>query len=274
MGTKMMKVCAGVLTAACLGQAAPARAFWTDGGQGGGALEQLGVTAEADNRELPAPTPGISEDISGGLTGQAQYIKESFAKLEKLYESGRVPTMKEFTGMKMGREFPSYGNSYEAVFMGAPRPGDSPAGPIDGDIRYYEPAFLAQRGGCDIRNRKSMEKALKQDSPAPAVWRTNGELGVGVRDNGETYRFRMAGNYLLMKKTRGIDNSSSISYFYKDCPKPELAERIKGEIEQICDGLNCAIKDIKEGLEAAKAEREAAKREEDRLRMMDYGHMQ
>lgn len=36
----------------------------------------------------------------------------------------------------------------------------------------------------------------------------------------------------------------SISYFYKDCPKPELAERIKGELEHLCDGLSCAIKAV------------------------------
>lgn len=43
------KISASVLSAAvCLGCAAPARAFWPAGGEGGGALEQLGLSAGAD----------------------------------------------------------------------------------------------------------------------------------------------------------------------------------------------------------------------------------
>lgn len=276
MRTDALKIYAGVLAAAvCLGSTVQARAFWTEGGESGGALEQLGLAAGADDNDVPVPAPAVIESGSAGYIGDVQEVKENFEKLERLYGSGRIPTMKEFTGMKMGREFPDYGNPFEAVFMGMPEPGDSPAGPVDGDSGYYRPAFTVQRGACDMRSRKGMEKALAQDSPAPTVWRTNGELGVGFRDNGVTYSFRMAGDYLLMKKTRGIDNSYSISYFYKDCPEPELAERIKGEIEHLCDGLNCAIKDVKEGLAAAKAEREAAKARQDyEDYLMQRGHMQ
>lgn len=60
MKTNTSKIFAGVLAAAvCLGCAARARAFWTDGGQGGGALEQLGLSADVKNEEpaLPMPEP-------------------------------------------------------------------------------------------------------------------------------------------------------------------------------------------------------------------------
>ncbi len=55
MKTNTAKAFAGVLAAAvCLGCTAPARASWT-GGQGGGALEQLGLPA--DVKDLPALQP-------------------------------------------------------------------------------------------------------------------------------------------------------------------------------------------------------------------------
>lgn len=48
MKTNMLKICSGILAAAaCLGLAGRAQAFWTSGGQVGGALEQLGIAAEA-----------------------------------------------------------------------------------------------------------------------------------------------------------------------------------------------------------------------------------
>lgn len=51
MKTNKAVIFAGVLAAVfCLGPAAPARAFWTDGGQGGTALDQLGLAADIDER--------------------------------------------------------------------------------------------------------------------------------------------------------------------------------------------------------------------------------
>lgn len=66
----------GVLAAAvCLGLAAPARAFWTEGGLAGGSLEQLGLSAGAElngpqitpggDSLMPAPAPANAADPAG-----------------------------------------------------------------------------------------------------------------------------------------------------------------------------------------------------------------
>lgn len=66
MRTNTAKIFAGVLAAAvCLGLAAPARAFWTEGGQGGGAFEQLGISAGADVN-APQITPGSGGPLTPG----------------------------------------------------------------------------------------------------------------------------------------------------------------------------------------------------------------
>lgn len=74
MKINISRTFAGVLSAAvCLGWTGQARAFWTNGGQGGGALEQLGVSSEAqDFGDIGVgsgyvPTPGQdSGDVGAG----------------------------------------------------------------------------------------------------------------------------------------------------------------------------------------------------------------
>lgn len=82
MKTDTGKIFAGALAAAlCLGRAAPARAFWTDGGQGGGALEQLGLSTDVKD-EAPLPVPEA-------VAGPAQQGGEGLLPLV-IYHTGAV----------------------------------------------------------------------------------------------------------------------------------------------------------------------------------------
>lgn len=64
--TNTAKIFEGVLAAVvCLGCAAPARAFWTDGGEGGGALGQLGLTPEAAMEEGAVPSANEPAGAAG-----------------------------------------------------------------------------------------------------------------------------------------------------------------------------------------------------------------
>lgn len=82
MKTGTAKIFAGVLAAAiCLGWPGGARAFWTEGGEGGGALAQLGITADSDVNGpqhaagsvgiTPAPVPAAYEQNEIEITEDA-----------------------------------------------------------------------------------------------------------------------------------------------------------------------------------------------------------
>lgn len=61
MKTKKARMLTGILAVAvCAGWTVSARAFWTDGGQAGGALEQLGVSAGPEAGEAVA-VPAVAE---------------------------------------------------------------------------------------------------------------------------------------------------------------------------------------------------------------------
>lgn len=72
MKANTAKLLLGVLAAGvCLGLAAPAPAFWTGGGQGGGAVEQLGLSAEVKDNPIPQPAAEIAQPGSAFLDDAA-----------------------------------------------------------------------------------------------------------------------------------------------------------------------------------------------------------